>query len=786
MGKGQDGHATGVHTDRVVHPELLFKELADLICPFCSDLVHPDHAQHATCGHVFCSHCVSEALPALDNKCPMDDEAVSASDLQPLQASMPDMYQLLFSTKVKCVKHTDGCLWEGELSALAAHEAGCSGAIHCQCCAESRRHLKEAEEKLACSQKRMAVVEQRLVKSETTLATYFIELGAYKRKLAGHEKAAAQATAQQETAGGGCGSEVAAAAVAAGAGGEAAGNARVLELEAKTAQLEGALAALEEKLAAAAAEKLQQEEAYAAEIRRLVEHSGKLDKIVAGHEELERMSVRKLRVYRETIQGNRDAIASLKEELAALTHVVGSYQESASLNLSPGEAKHALVMPRNSSAGSFESMSMSVGSGKSGGGLKSPAPQKEQPSPSSNPSSAEISPDDSPKCVLETRGRSLSQPKPIPAPKESQPHHSKSMSISKGGGSQNGSSILGSSAGGGTPRTFSLTDSGRLVDYWSPTSSAGSSPVSDRNVKYISRGGKGGSGRQQGKEAGSCASTLSGHKDYVKALVLSPDGTLWSGSADKCIKGWRDGLCVQTMHGQSAMSRRSSDGHRDAIYCLAIAPDGSLLYSGSQDKTIKCWLNGDCVANLQGHTATVSKLAVSSDGALWSGSHDKTIKKWVSFACAATLVGHTDIVLALTVGPDDSLWSGSADKTIRQWRDGVCVATLTGHRGAVFALAVAPGGTLWSGSQDLTVKAWRGGACVATLEGHTHWVMSIAASPDGTIWSSAKDQTIKGWRDGACVMSLKGHSNWVEALVVASNGTVWSGSWDKTIKGWLV
>lgn len=282
-----------------------------------------------------------------------------------------------------------------------------------------------------------------------------------------------------------------------------------------------------------------------------------------------------------------------------------------------------------------------------------------------------------------------------------------------------------------------------------------------------------------------CFVSLSGHSAWVRALCLAPDGTLWSGSSDRSIRAWKDGACVSTMPGVSKYQYRhkATDGHRESVYALVVAPDG-ILWSSSADKTIKGWQGTKCIATMSGHQGTVAALAVARDGTLYSGSYDKTIKIWKGAACAGTMRAHKDFVTCLAIGADGDLWSGSSDMTIKRWRGGECVETLAGHREEVFALAFGPDGTLWSGGGDHSVKGWRGKECVITLVGHRDWVLSVAVGPGGVIWSGSKDHTIRGWVDGKCIVIHEGHGNWVECLAAAPDGTLWSGSWDKTIKGW--
>jgi WD40 repeat protein len=68
-------------------------------------------------------------------------------------------------------------------------------------------------------------------------------------------------------------------------------------------------------------------------------------------------------------------------------------------------------------------------------------------------------------------------------------------------------------------------------------------------------------------------------------------------------------------------------------------PDGRLA-SGSLDHTIRLWnlASGVCETKLEGHTGSVSALAVLANGWLASGSGDETIRLWnpASSVCEAT------------------------------------------------------------------------------------------------------------------------------------------------------
>ncbi|GJN00186.1 hypothetical protein PR202_ga17600 [Eleusine coracana subsp. coracana] len=117
------------------------------------------------------------------------------------------------------------------------------------------------------------------------------------------------------------------------------------------------------------------------------------------------------------------------------------------------------------------------------------------------------------------------------------------------------------------------------------------------------------------------------HVDAVTAFAMSPDGLeMYSVSWDRSLKAWRmDGLrCVESI----------AAAHDDAINAVAVSPDGH-VFTGSADKTIKAWRRHPgqrwlaLVGTMGCHKASVNALALGIGGqVLYSGACDKTVIVW--------------------------------------------------------------------------------------------------------------------------------------------------------------
>ena len=213
------------------------------------------------------------------------------------------------------------------------------------------------------------------------------------------------------------------------------------------------------------------------------------------------------------------------------------------------------------------------------------------------------------------------------------------------------------------------------------------------------------------------------------ALVFSPDGTLLASVSDLGVRLWD----VET----GDVERRLV-GRGKLVTAIAFAPMASgsewLLAVGTEDGTIYLWWvqTGVLAGTLLGHTAAVTDLGFSADGALLaSGSEDGTIRLWrvSSGAEIKTLKGHSSPVVALSFWnfgfeATEELFSVSLDGLFQTWDVSGCeanarscgnVLSSISSWGAVTAAALAP---------DLPLFA------AGTLDGQLVLVSPVEDCPD--------------------------------------------------------
>ncbi|CAD6205704.1 GSCOCG00009975001-RA-CDS [Cotesia congregata] len=300
-----------------------------------------------------------------------------------------------------------------------------------------------------------------------------------------------------------------------------------------------------------------------------------------------------------------------------------------------------------------------------------------------------------------------------------------------------------------------------------------------------------------------CTGSIEGHREAVISVAFSPNGeSLASGSGDTTVRFW-------DIHTQTPLY--TCEGHKHWVLCISWSPCGSklasasghtksvtcvrwggrgLIYSGSQDRSIRVWRAEDGVLCrvLDGHAHWVNTLALNVDYALRTG-HFEIVKN----PNAPEDLQERALKRYQALG-DEKLVSGSDDFTLYLWnpeKDKKPIARMTGHRQLVNDVKFSPDGRLIaSASFDKSIKLWEAvtGKFIKNLHGHIQAVFSIAWSADSRLLvSGSSDSTLKVWdvKAQSLAQDLPGHADQVYAVDWSPDAMrVASGGKDKVLRLW--
>jgi hypothetical protein len=94
----------------------------EFLCPVCHDICKAPVATN--CHHIFCKSCITVALSRM-RVCPCCRESVTEGELPSLSENNPVLNRMYGRIQMKCMLHTEGCTWTGNIVDMNAHMNGC-------------------------------------------------------------------------------------------------------------------------------------------------------------------------------------------------------------------------------------------------------------------------------------------------------------------------------------------------------------------------------------------------------------------------------------------------------------------------------------------------------------------------------------------------------------------------------------------------------------------------------------------------------------------------------------
>ena len=129
----------------------------EFVCPVCHDICKAPVA--TKCHHIFCKSCITFALKRI-RVCPCCRESVTQGELPSLSENNPVLNRMYGRIQMKCMLHTKGCTWTGNIVDMNAHMNGC---VHNVDAILKRAEVAEAKVKaLEAILKRAEVAEAKV------------------------------------------------------------------------------------------------------------------------------------------------------------------------------------------------------------------------------------------------------------------------------------------------------------------------------------------------------------------------------------------------------------------------------------------------------------------------------------------------------------------------------------------------------------------------------------------------------------------------------------------------
>ena len=245
------------------------------------------------------------------------------------------------------------------------------------------------------------------------------------------------------------------------------------------------------------------------------------------------------------------------------------------------------------------------------------------------------------------------------------------------------------------------------------------------------------------------SATLIGKYDFDKEFTYH-ESFVYALTPEIMANGFFSGSKDQKIYHVDAQGNpaRIFSGHDGPVSSLCQAVPEELV-SGSWDGTARIWdtATGSCKKVLEAGAHAVTVLALPN-GVIITGSQDKTIRIWFQGELQHEVPNaHGDIIRQFAEVPGVGFVSCSNDELVKLWTlDGKPIRTFSGHQGFVFTVACLASGEIASGGDDCSVKIWdlQSGKCKQTIAlPRTVW--SVVQNEHGDLLIGTEDYKVRSF-----------------------------------------
>lgn len=276
-----------------------------------------------------------------------------------------------------------------------------------------------------------------------------------------------------------------------------------------------------------------------------------------------------------------------------------------------------------------------------------------------------------------------------------------------------------------------------------------------------------------------------GHMRPTTCVAITNDErTAFTGGKDCAILKWDLETGAKTVL-PGKRGEFDCGGHFEAVMGVALSQDDRMLISVGHDRLVRLWDLRDprkCVDSFRGHSAPITGVVAEPGGDLvYTASEDKTVKVWnLSSRCYMdTLFGHCAGITSLDMFNKDRLLTGSMDKSARNWKVAADTHLLFAHHSAsVDAVAAVHSDRFVTGSEDGQMMLWSSNSKKpqATVAAHGGaWVSAVAAiRQSDVVLSGSQTGAVKVWKTatGEALGKKKGKLSFQSLLDIPVVGAV--------------